>query len=292
MKKAEEFAKDYQDLIHHIISAANDAIILVNSHGEITFCNHMAEIMFGYSKQEILGQQVNKFFALENYWSEDKNKETEKEQMMVQQIELLVNRKNGQKIPVELSLSSILLNGEKHIIGIVRDLTHRKKIESKLQELAHIDILTGCYNRRYGLELLDRQIKLAKRNHSSLLLAFLDIDKFKAINDTFGHNEGDKVLKEVVRLLKASLREVDIICRMGGDEFLLVFPDSSLQESSLIRERLEEALAQLNSKIKKDYKIIISMGFSEYLPDKPKSLDELIAIADQEMYKEKKHKNK
>ena len=97
MKKTEELARDCQELIHHIVSAANDAIILVNSHGEISFCNNMAEIMFGYSKQEILGQQVNKFFAFENSWSEQKNQETEKEQTMVQLIDLLVNRKNGKK---------------------------------------------------------------------------------------------------------------------------------------------------------------------------------------------------
>ncbi|GAG47570.1 unnamed protein product, partial [marine sediment metagenome] len=105
-----------------------------------------------------------------------------------------------------------------------------------------IDSLTGCYNRRYGLELLDRQIKLSHRSKSPILLAFLDIDGFKAINDTFGHEEGDKVLKEVVELLKSTLREIDIICRMGGDEFLLIFPDSSLKEASLIKERLNKDL--------------------------------------------------
>ena len=123
------------------------------------------------------------------------------------------------------------------------------------------------------------------------MLTFLDIDGFKAINDNFGHHEGDKALKESVKLFKLTLREIDIICRMGGDEFLLIFPDSSSKETSLIRNRLEKNLSQLNKKIKKDYQIKFSMGFSEYLPDKPETLDELIAIADQRMYEEKK-KNK
>jgi diguanylate cyclase (GGDEF)-like protein len=120
------------------------------------------------------------------------------------------------------------------------------------------------------------------------LLAFLDIDNFKTINDTFGHNEGDKVLKEVVGLFTSSLREVDIICRMGGDEFLLAFPDSSVQEVPLIRDRLQKKLTQLNKDINRDYTISLSMGFSEYLPEKPKTMDELIVIADQEMYEEKR----
>ncbi|GAG01759.1 unnamed protein product, partial [marine sediment metagenome] len=147
---------------------------------------------------------------------------------------------------------------------------------------------TGCYNRGYGLELLDRQIKLSHRSKSPLLLTFLDIDGFKAINDNFGHDEGDKVLKEVNGLFKSTLREIDIICRMGGDEFLLIFPDSSSKEASPIRNRLKKNLSQLNKRIKKDYQIKFSMGFSEYLPDNPKALDELINIADQKMYEEKK----
>ncbi|MBA7590621.1 Response regulator PleD [subsurface metagenome] len=150
--------------------------------------------------------------------------------------------------------------------------------------------MTGCYNRRYGLELLDRQIKLSHRSKSPLLLAFLDIDGFKTINDTFGHEEGDKVLKEVVKLFKSTLREIDIICRMGGDEFLLIFPDSSLQDASLIKERINKNLTKLNHSLKKPYKIELSVGLSCYDPDNSQSADELIQIADKKMYEEKRKK--
>lgn len=194
----------------------------------------------------------------------------------------------GDKI-ISLTFAPIVEKGFVNVYGL--DITKRKKAEEQLKELARIDSLTGCYSRRYGLELLDRQIKLSHRSKSPLLLAFLDIDGFKTINDNFGHNEGDKVLRESVELFKSTLREIDIICRMGGDEFLLIFPDSSLKEVSLIRGRLQKNLSQLNKKIKKNYQIKFSMGFSEYLPDKPETLDELIAIADQRMYEEKK-KNK
>lgn len=166
----------------------------------------------------------------------------------------------------------------------------RKRMEEKLQKLNRIDSLTGCYSRGYGLELLDRQIKLSYRSKSHLLLAFLDIDNFKSINDTFGHDEGDKVLKEVVELFKSTLREIDIICRMGGDEFLLIFPDSSLQDAPLIKERFDKNLVQLNQTLKKSYKIALSIGLSEYNPDTPLPMDELIRIADENMYEEKKKK--
>ncbi len=175
-------------------------------------------------------------------------------------------------------------------LGTHVDISQQKEAEEKLGKLARIDSLTGCNNRRYGLEMLDRQIKLSYRSKSPLLLAFLDIDGFKAINDNFGHDEGDRVLKEVVKLFKSTLREIDIICRMGGDEFLLIFPDSSLQDASLIKERINKNLTKLNHSLKKPYKIELSVGFSCYDPVNPQPMDELIRVADKKMYNQKKNK--
>jgi len=166
----------------------------------------------------------------------------------------------------------------------------RKQLEEKMEKLAYFDSLTGAYNRGYGLSLLDRELKFARRRKTPSLLAYIDIDKFKYINDTFGHEEGDKVLEEVVKFLKSTLREVDIICRMGGDEFLIIFPDNSLKEAPLIKERLNRGLIKLDQTLKKPYKIEISMGFSRYDPNNPQSMDELIRIADKKMYDEKKNK--
>ena len=161
-------------------------------------------------------------------------------------------------------------------------------MEEELKKFAHYDVLTGCCNRGYGLSLLDQQFKLAHRKKYLLLLAYIDIDKFKYINDTFGHKEGDIDLKEVANLFKSTLREIDIICRMGGDEFLLIFPDSSLENAPLIRERLSKNLEKLNQKLAKPYKINFSIGLSYYNPSNPLSMEELIRIADENMYKEKK----
>jgi diguanylate cyclase (GGDEF)-like protein len=247
--------------------------------------------MWGYEKdKEVLGQSIIKFWLK----SEDAEKIAKNLFDKGASIgELVGRRKDGSIFNVQL-LASIVTDKSGKPVNMMAsfiDITERKKAEKQLKELARIDSLTGCYSRRYGLELLDRQIKLSHRSKSPLLLTFLDVDDFKTINDTFGHDEGDKVLKESVELFKSTLREVDIICRMGGDEFLLIFPDSSLKEVSLIRGRLQKNLSQLNKKIKKNYQIKFSMGFSEYLPDKPETLDELIRIADQRMYDEKK-KNK
>ncbi len=168
----------------------------------------------------------------------------------------------------------------------------RKRMEGELKRLAHYDTLTEAYNRGYGLELLQRQLKLSKRDKSPLLLAYGDLDNLKDINDEFGHEEGDRVMVQVAKLFKSILREVDIITRMGGDEFLLIFLDSSLNEIPIIRKRLSKELTRLNQISKKSYNIEFSTGFSNYDPANPQSMDELIRIADENMYKEKKRKGK
>ena len=168
----------------------------------------------------------------------------------------------------------------------------RKSTEEELQRLAHYDNLTGTYNRGYGLSLLRQQLKLAKRNKSPLLLAYSDLDNLKDINDEFGHDEGDRAMVKVAKLFKSILREVDIIIRMGGDEFLVIFLDSSLNEIPVIKKRLSKELNRLNKISEKSYKIEFSTGFSNYDPANPQSMDELIRIADQNMYEEKKRKNK
>ncbi len=273
------------------IAKSINAIALADLKGNLTFVNSSFLKMWGYEKdKEVLGQSIVKFW-LKSEDAEKIAKNLFDKGSLVG--ELVGRRKDGSIFNVQL-LASIITDKSGRPFNMMAsfiDITKRKKAEEQLEKLARIDSLTGCYSRGYGLELLDRQIKLSYRSKSPLLLAFLDIDRFKSINDTFGHDEGDKVLKESVELFKSTLREVDIICRMGGDEFLLIFPDSSLKEVSLIRGRLQKNLSQLNKKIKKNYQIKFSMGFSEYLPDKPETLDELIHIADQRMYEEKK-KNK
>jgi len=130
--------------------------------------------------------------------------------------ETIRKKKDGTLFPVLISGSNIVIDGQtKGIIGNYIDITERKKLEEKLEKLAHYNTLTGCCSRGYDLNLLEQQIKTAKRKKTPVLLFYLDVDDFKCINDTFGHKEGDMVLKETVQFFKSTLREVDIICRIG-----------------------------------------------------------------------------
>ncbi len=166
----------------------------------------------------------------------------------------------------------------------------RKRLEEELKILAHHDLLTGTLNRGYGLILLERQVQLSRRNKTSFLLAYTDLDKLKDINDEFGHEEGDKVIIKIANLFHSILREVDIIIRMGGDEFLLAFSDSSLREIPIIKKRLYAKLARQNRVSNLPYKIGFSIGFSCYDPEHPEPIENLIHTADQNMYKNKNKK--
>jgi len=290
-KQAEEILKKSQQEFDSLFRSSPEALVYLDEKGTILDANLRFCKLFGYSLTEIKGRNIDDGMI------HPLNKTEEGKRLSINGVKGYLNyetirkKKDGSLFPVSISATPLVIDGKTEgMIGIYIDITERKQLEEKLEKLSRIDSLTGCYNRGYGLELLDRQMKLSHRSKSPLLLAFLDIDGFKTINDTFGHDEGDKVLKEVANLFKSTLREVDIICRMGGDEFLLIFPDSSLKDASQIKERLNKNLVESNQTLKKPYQIDLSVGLSEYDPDHPLTMDELIRIADQKMYEEKNNK--
>lgn len=290
-KTIEESLRKSQQEFDSLFRSSPEALVYLDEKEIILDANLRFCELFGYTLKEIKGRNINDGMIHPADKIEEGKKLSIKGLEDYHNYETVRKKKDGTLFPVSISVTPLVIDGQtKGAIGIYIDITERKQLEEKLEKFARIDSLTGCYNRGYGLELLDRQIKLSQRSKSPLLLAFLDIDRFKSINDTFGHDEGDRALKEVTGLFKSTLREIDIICRMGGDEFLLIFPGSSLKEAPLIKERLDKDLIKLNQTLKKPYQIDLCIGFSEYDPANPLTIDELIRIADQKMYEEKKNK--
>jgi diguanylate cyclase (GGDEF)-like protein len=161
------------------------------------------------------------------------------------------------------------------------------RLYERALQLAFTDTLTGLYNRRYLLEELDREFARANRNESSLSLVIIDVDGLKAINDRFGHNQGDVVLTRLGRILKRNTRASDVAARWGGDEFVLLAPDTDSQGASMIGERIRSQVEQCRPTIaKQEISISVSVGIASY-PVHASRLTELIKRADQAMYNAK-----
>ncbi len=172
------------------------------------------------------------------------------------------------------------------LLGISRDVTERKYSEERIQFLANFDALTGLPNRNLLGDHLQYAINLAKRSDSQLAVMFIDLDRFKEINDTLGHSVGDAFLIEVGTRLKAVLRESDTASRLGGDEFILVLPDTDAQAAAKVVDKLLEAIA-LPYQVEQ-YALVVtaSIGIAIY-PHDGESLESLLRSADTAMYRAK-----
>lgn len=290
-KKTEKALEESQKMFLSLFESSPEALVYTDENSNIVRINSHFTKLFGYTLEEVKGRNIDDGMIHAPDLLEEGKKLTEGSLKKDFYCETIRKKKDGTFFLVAISGSQVLIEGQfKGLIASYQDISERKKLEEKLKMLAHYDNLTTVCNRGYGLALLDQQIKSAKRNKSSLLLIYIDLDDFKKINDAFGHKEGDKVLRNISQMFVDNLREIDIVVRIGGDEFLLILPDSSMKDAPIIKEKLNGALNKMNKKSAKNYGISFTSGFSCYDPKDPQSMDELIYLADKRMYKEKKIK--
>ncbi len=170
------------------------------------------------------------------------------------------------------------------------NIAERKRMEEQLYNLSITDELTGLYNRRGFYTLAEHRLRLAKQQEIGLLLLYADMDNLKEINDTLGHEEGDKLLKEAANILKSTYRDSDIVARIGGDEFV-VFPVGTTEDHiGMLTSRLQKNIEIYNTQSNSGYKLSISIGVSAYDPESVNTIDGLLSEADKLMYKQKMRK--
>ncbi len=287
-KRAMRALQESEEKFRLIFENAKDAIFWADlDTGVIINCNKAAEVLLEKSKEEIIGTHQTALHPplKTEYYTKMFEKHVAQKGAVDEEAEVIL--KSGRIIPVAITASVTVVGGKPIIQSIFHDITERKRAETELRILATTDALTGVLNRGTGLLLLGRQLQLARRNNYKLSVCYVDVNGLKEINDTYGHQEGDEALKFICKLLKKILRAVDIICRLGGDEFLLVLPQCSMREVVIVWQRIVREVAIFNTSQIKPYTLNLSRGFAEFEPNEDKSVDQLIAIADQEMYKHK-----
>ena len=266
-----------------------DAVVVTDRQGIITDWNKGSEALYGYSKEEAIGQPVDILHV-----PEDTDKITSEVISSVEKTgnwsgETRMLHKNGTIGWVESMCVPIFDSNNQMIgaLGVNRDITDRIKETERLEQLAHYDYLTKIPNRYLLLDRLGHLIAQSERNKSTFALLYIDLDKFKSINDTKGHAFGDQVLIETASRLKQAIRHSDTIARIGGDEFVLLL--DKITNKNDVSEFIETLTKALNKEFiiyDEKFKFSCSIGVSIY-PEDGTTTDSLLAKADSAMYKEK-----
>ncbi|MCX7628095.1 MAG: EAL domain-containing protein [Methylophilaceae bacterium] len=243
---AQKLAEEQLNLFVKAFEHNQQAAMITDAHNHILHVNRAFCTLTGYQPHEVLGKNPN---ILQSNLTPRKTYEEmwrclEKTDFWIG--EVWDTRKDGSTYPKNLSIS--VIRDEKgritHYVGYFHDITERKLSEEQIRYLAHHDALTGLPNRFSLVARMEQMIASAKRASTGIAVMFLDLDRFKAINDTMGHHFGDRVLLEVAKRLKQCVRKSDIVSRLGGDEFVIVLSDNTdPQVASHIADKIRETLS-------------------------------------------------
>jgi len=288
LRIASEASMDQQRLrlLGTALAAAGNGVFITKTDGKLVWVNQAFCRQSGYSEHQLIGEtprilksgyQDNAYYAelwqtilAGKRWSS----------------EVVERRRNGDLYTVSQTITPIFDNdGEiSHFIAIHEDISKQKQAQERIEYLAHYDTLTGLTNRTLFYERLKHTIALAKRSERRFALMFLDLDRFKPINDTFGHGIGDLLLKEVAERLRECLRESDTVARLGGDEFTVILPEINANEEALtVASKLVQLIAQPYQLEEFEVTTSASIGIAFY-PQHGTTDSELITAADSAMY--------
>lgn len=296
------------NLIYHaVMDTSPDSVAVTDLLGNYIFANKQTAVLHGYdSSEEFIGKSAFSFFPLSEVTKAAKYMGQTRKDGIIRNIEFNLQRKDGSTFPAELSAA--LIKNEFGIpvafIAVTRDITERKhvadqlysvneqlhmqlveieKLQAILHEQAIQDPLTGLYNRRFMEESLKQEFARANRENQPFSVVMLDMDNLKLLNDKYGHVVGDIALKSLSKLLKDHTRIEDIVCRFGGDEFLVILHNASEKMASVRLQEWEEQAKKINI-IHEGNPIQISFSAGIAVFPTYKNIEELIEAADKALY--------
>lgn len=276
-------------LLHNqILDHLHDSVITMDLAGFILSWNRGAENLFGYSAQEALGKNV--IFLYDNEDQEDELHDDHFLKYGGSTMEVRRKKKSGEVFWASLTLNTLKdKNGTPiALVGYLSDITQRKQTEQQLNHLAYFDPLTNLPNRIFFNKLVDQRLQIAQRKQQRCAILFVDLNRFKAINDTLGHEIGNALLQQVAQRFRQVLREEDLVARLGSDEFAIAIADIASQTHvGLVVEKLLASLDEQFQIGRIDLSIGASVGIAMF-PDDGSNSDLLLQRADIAMYKVKR----
>lgn len=293
-------SQEHLHLLQTSIDHLNDVVLITEAEPfdapgpKILFVNKAFERMTGYKKDEVIGNTPRLLQGPKTQRSELERIKSALKKWQPVRVELINYKKNGQQFWMELDITPIAdsTGWYTHWVAIERDITERKRSDKKIQRLAFYDTLTGLANRRLLLDRLKYQILSCKRTNKYGAVFFIDLDNFKNLNDTRGHDIGDLLLKQVAKSLQKIVRDTDTVSRFGGDEFVIILAELSedIVMAYSIAERVAEKILQMfnvpfNLRGNR-YQITPSIGISMF-KDKHLDPEQVLKDADLAMYEAK-----
>ncbi|RFU60763.1 bifunctional diguanylate cyclase/phosphodiesterase [Peribacillus glennii] len=289
-KKFESQSIKLESKFRSVIESTTDAIILADSQGDIISWNKGAEIMFGYEEQEVLGKNLQLIIPENFRETHEKGMKrylsAQEARVIGKTVELQGLRKGGYVFPIELSIATWKEEGKIFFSSIIRDITERKQSEEKMNRMVYRDPLTNLPNRLLLIDRLNTALDQANQNKQSLGVMFIDLDRFKYINDSLGHATGDGLLIEVAKRIQACAGKSDTVSRQGGDEFIVLISQSTSDTLTKIAKRIVERISQPFVINGHELFVTPSIGISVY-PTDGKYAETLIKNADTAMYRVK-----
>lgn len=291
-KQIEEALSASEAQYKRIVETAEEGIWTVNLAGTTDFINARGAAILGYQVDEIMGKPVSEFVFSEETISSQEELGKNLLGTRVSQV-YRMQHKSGHEVWVQANTTPVydqeglLITGA---LSMFTDITAQKRLQDRLQKLAITDDLTGVYNRRHFIELAHFELERAVRFKHPLALALLDIDYFKFINDTYGHATGDQVLVAFAKTCQTHIRAIDVFARFGGDEFILLLPETDQEQARDAIERLRLALSTELPDLSDNLvaiTITITSGIS-ILASSEETFETILSRADHALYHAKK----
>lgn len=281
--------RDAETRLRATIDNALDAVVQMDSKGVVTGWNDQAFNIFGWTRKEAIGRLLHELIIPPQY-REDHIRGMQHYlasgvgPVLNSRIEITSLHRSGREFPVELAITSIKVEDKNEFSAFIRDITSKKESEEIIWKQANFDNVTGLPNRHMFHDRLEQEIKKAHRAGLQMALLFIDLDRFKEINDTLGHDIGDILLTETARRIISCVRESDTVARLGGDEFTVILSEvSDTRNVERLSQDILKVLAESFQLQDEVVYISASIGITLF-PDDASNVEELLRNADQAMY--------